>query len=211
MKKEKKQKIYLGSALAALVAGLAIFTLLLYIEKKELSAYETVHVYCAAEKIEKGQIITGENCGRLIKCVELPANMVCAAALGEMEEEWVSACAIDAGSILTQSMVCPAEEIGPKENEVLVTFGAQELYQAAGGVLRAGDWIRILHMDKETGMVTTLIPKVAIVRAMDASGNRVENAAGKATLFSVYLKAESSEPFYEAIGNGSIRIVKLSR
>ena len=52
-----------GGMLAALVAAVAVFTVMLQLEKNVLTSYEKGTVYTAAVEIPRGQVITQENCG----------------------------------------------------------------------------------------------------------------------------------------------------
>ena len=57
---------------------------------------------------------------------------------------------IEKGSVVTRGMLESEEQItGEMEEAVIAGFRAEDLYQAVGGVLRAGDRIHIYCIDKE--------------------------------------------------------------
>lgn len=66
MKKVREKKLSLsnlktGASLAALVAAVATFVILMQVEKSVLTQYEKGIVYTASKAIAKGQMITEEN------------------------------------------------------------------------------------------------------------------------------------------------------
>ena len=57
---------------------------------------------------------------------------------------------IEKGSVVTRGMLESEEQItGEMEEAVIAGFRAEDLYQAVGGVLRAGDRIHIYCIDME--------------------------------------------------------------
>ena len=86
MKAEKKRRLINGSMVAALVAAVAVFGVMLQIEKKALAAYEKAPIYTASREIPKGQMITEENSKEYFKEVMLEKTAIPDTAICNVEQ-----------------------------------------------------------------------------------------------------------------------------
>ena len=75
------RKIRLGVSIAALVAAVSVFAIMLRIEENVLSGYERGIVCVAAGDIPKGLVITEQNCGKYFRLVETDKKCISSAAL----------------------------------------------------------------------------------------------------------------------------------
>ena len=139
--------VWTGSMIAALVAAIGVFLLMLHMEKQALSDYEKDYIYVAEKAIPKGVKITEENFEDYMVLKELDKSMIPGTAVNEKEQvvQCVAKEDIDAGVLLTSGMFETFLEITARmEQPVIAGFKAEDLYQVVGGVLRAGD--RIIYI-----------------------------------------------------------------
>lgn len=216
MKTDKKQvgsKVWTGSILAALVVAITIFMVLLQLEKKALSEYEKGVVYVAATEIPKGVFITENNQNQYLKKVELDVKLIPKTALKSYEQlvGLVSASTIEEGVFVTEGMF-ERENIITKEMDepVIAGFKAEDLYQVAGGVLRAGDRIHIYTVS-ESGIAGLIWEDVFIQQVFDSGGNVIApgNITSSAQRINVYFDAGDIERFYTELARGTLRVVKV--
>ena len=151
MRKSTKNKIWNGSILAAFIAAAAVFILMLQAEKKVLAEYEKITVCVTIDDLPKGESITEDNILNYVQTVEIDRKIVPDTAIKNMDEITgrIAVHRIEKGSVVTRGMLESEEQItGEMEEAVIAGFRAEDLYQAVGGVLRAGDRIHIYCIDK---------------------------------------------------------------
>ncbi len=216
MKTDKKQvgsRVWTGSILAALIAAITIFMVLLQLEKKSLSEYEKGMVYVAATEIPKGVFITENNRDEYFQMVELDVKLIPKTALQSCEQVvgLVSGSTIEEGVFLTEGMF-ERENIITKEMDepVIAGFKAEDLYQVAGGVLRAGDRIHIYTVS-ESGIAGLIWEDVFVQQVFDSGGNVIAsgNTTSAAQRINVYFDARDIERFYTELARGTLRVVKV--
>lgn len=216
MKTDKKQigsKVWTGSILAALIAAVTIFMVLLQMEKKVLSEYEKGMVYVAATEIPKGVFITENNQKDYLMAVELDVKLIPKTALQNSQQlvGLVSATVIEEGVFLTEGMFEQENQITKEmEEPVIAGFKAEDLYQVAGGVLRAGDRIHIYTVS-ELGVAGLIWEDVFVQQVFDSSGNTIApgNTTSAAQRINVYFDAGDIERFYTELARGTLRVVKV--
>jgi hypothetical protein len=210
--KNKKMKLWLGTAAAAFSVALAVFVVMLQTEKNILSGYERGEIYVAADNITSGQAITEENIESFVELKSMEKEMIPDNAVAD-----ISALAgknadrdIDSGTILTLGMfeTVNGETLGMSE-PVIAGIKADDLYQFTDGVLRAGDRICIYNED-EDGNVRLKWSNIYVQQVFDGSGrtiavNDTENAAQR---INVYMDKSDIEEFYTDISSGTVRVVK---
>lgn len=216
MKTDKKQvrsRVWTGSILAALVAAVAIFAVMLQMEKQVLAEYERGNIYVAARDIPKGVLITEENAGEYLRPEEIDVKLIPGTALQRPEqlEDLVAGSNIDEGVLLTVGMFESLNEITSRmEEPVIAGFRAEDLYQVVGGVLRAGDRIHIYTVS-ETGVAGLVWENVFVESVFDSGGNMITGGdkASAAQRINVYLDAGDVERFYTELAGGTLRVVKV--
>lgn len=209
----KGEKRWIGSMIAALLAAVGIFTMMLQTEKKMLSEYERGEIYVAVKEIPKGTLINNSNMAAYLERRELDKGVIPDTALTDPEQingliaDWT----IDAGTLLTNGMFETRNKITEHmQQPVIAGFKADDLYQVVGGVLRAGDWIHIYTVS-ENGTANLIWNKVFVEQVFDSAGNPIggENATASAQRINVYLDAKDVEYFYTELARGTLRVVKV--
>lgn len=217
MKKVREKKLSLsnlktGASLAALVAAVATFVILMQVEKSVLTQYEKGIVYTASKAIAKGQMITEENYMQYMTQREMDKNMIPDTALTEPAQVRGMAAAYDVeeGVLLTGGMFEELDEIlAGMEEPVIAGVKAEDIYQVAGGMLRAGDRIHIYTV--RDGKAVLAWDEVYVQQVFDASGKGISNTDSStvAQRMNVYLDKRDIEAFYTELAGGSLRAVKV--
>lgn len=208
-----KNRIWVGSIIAALVAAITVFVVMLQMEKNMLLQYEKKGILIAAQEIPKGQLITIDNCGEYFKEMELDHNCIPDTALISLEQvqDMVAVADIEKGVLLTEGMFEEIESITKNmQSPVIAGFRADDLYQVVGGVLRTGDRINIYHMTQD-GEVVLNWQDVFVQQVFDNGGVSIANGDKQtaAQRINVYLEQGNVEQFYTELSTGSLRVVKV--
>lgn len=208
-----KSRIWIGSIIAALVAAVAVFAVMMQMEKNLLLQYEKSSILVAAKEIPKGQMITAQNCETYFAEMELDKNCVPETALVSMEqiEDMVSVADIEKGVLLTGGMFEELNEITVHmQVPVIAGFKADDLYQVVGGVLRTGDRINIYQITEE-GEAILNWQNVFVQQVFDNAGISIANDDEQtaAQRINVYLEQANVEQFYSQLATGTLRVVKV--
>lgn len=206
------KKLKMGGIIAALAASFAIFAAMVQIEKNILTQYERGTIYIAAREIPRGQLITEDNYKLYFMEQQLDKSCIPAAALRSPEQvaELAAVYTIEQGVLLTQGMFRRMDEIlAQMERPVVAGFKAEDIYQVAGGVLRAGDRVNIYAV-REDG-ASLVWQWVYVQQVFDASGNAIPSGdtVTAAQRVNVFLDEADVEDFYTQLAGGSLRVVKL--
>lgn len=193
-----------------------MFVFLLQTEKKVLAEYEKEPVCVVAAEIPRGEKITGDNVGQYVAMTEIDKSIVPRSALRNTEDVMgrVAVYGIDEGTVLTAGMLREEAEItGQMEEPVIAGFRAEDLYQVAGGVLRAGDRIHIYCVDREEKAGTGIIlwENVCIQQVFDQTGVAIngKDSTTPAQRINIYMDKKDVNGFYSALAQGSLRAVKV--
>lgn len=198
---------------AALIASVAVFGLMLKLEKDVLTQYEKGIIYTAAREIPKGQVITQDNCRDYLERKELDKSCIPKTAITDTEQlgELSAAARIEKGVLLTAGMFERLDEItGQLEKPVIAGFKAEDLYQAVGGVLRSGDRIHIYSVE-ENGETSAVWKTAFVQQVFDGGGTAIpsDDTVTPAQRINIYLEEEQVERFYSDLAAGSLRVVKV--
>ena len=142
-----------GISLTALAAAVAMFVILVQMEKNVLAEYEKGEVYIAAHRIPKGQMITAENYMDYFIIKEMDKKLISDTALTTLQQvqDMAAIYDVEQGTHLTEGMFEELRNIwSGMEEPVIAGFRAEDIYQVAGGTLRAGDRIHIYIVKDET-------------------------------------------------------------
>lgn len=211
-KKEQLDRIKTGGTIAALAAAAAVFVCMVQMEKSILTQYEKGIIYTAAATIYKGQVITESNYREYFVEKELDKSCIPPTALSAPEQLYglTAVYDIEPGVLLTKGMFESLENIRSELDEpVIAGFKAEDIYQVAGGVLRAGDRIHIYYVRDQEAVLAW--ESVYIQQVFDISGKNIE-AADKTTAaqrLNIYLDKKDIEAFYAGLASGSLRVVKV--
>ena len=214
--KNTKNRIWSGSIIAAFIAAAAVFFVMLQTEKKVLTEYEKTVVCVAAEDIPKGENITKDNLYDYVIRQEIDSRIVPDTAVRDPEEiiDRITVHCIDKGSVVTGGMLESRQQIIEEMDEpVIAGFRAEDLYQAVGGVLRAGDRIHIYCIDKGEDPVAgrPAWKNLFVQQVFDQNGNVIgsDDTVTPAQRINVYMDNANVDDFYSNLANGSIRVVKI--
>lgn len=219
MSKNEKQKrilqtakLWTGAILSAFVAAVAIYLVLLQVEKNTLTGYEKAEVYLAVCEIPAGQVIQAGDLEKYFQQAQIDSELVPERALKEPEQVigMIVSCGIDKGSLLTEGMFQKMDEIlGEMEHPVIAGFRADDLFQVVGGVLRAGDRIHIYSSEEDLGTFPVW-ENVYVQQVFDSGGTSIESSdkTTAAQRINIYLDKDEVERFYSGLEKGSLRVVK---
>ncbi len=214
MKKERKAsaRLWTGSIIAAFIAALAVFMVMLRMEHDLLNRYEKGAILVAAATIPKGHEIGEAELGKLFVQKELDKTVIPPGALTGPDElpGCVAVYTLEEGSILTKSMFCTKNELTEGMSEpVIAGLKADDIYQTVGGIIRAGDRIHIYNVSQ--GEAGPVWENVAVQKVFDGAGNEIEGSdhTTAAQRINIYLDRDSVKRFYTELSSGSLRIVKI--
>lgn len=199
-----------GIYAAALIMAAGVFSVMTYLQREALSAYEKRPVYIAAEVIPRGTVIDEGNIDDYLVLREVDAGCVPETALGAGSEiEGLSPVFdIDPGTLISPGMFSDRGDVlRGMDHPVLAGFKTDDLSRAVSGVLRAGDRIDIYSCDPETEEGMLLCDDIYIERGYDSSGN-VTYDTGASVMFNIYLESSQVRDFYEGLKSGSLYVVK---
>lgn len=208
---ERRTKLKTGGTIAALAASVAVFVCMIQMEKNILTQYEKGVIYTASSAIPRGQVITEENYRKYFEEKELDKSCIPASALNDPRQLWglTAVFDIDPGVLLTEGMFETLEEIWSEMSEpVIVGLRVEEIYQAANGVLRAGDRIHIYFVGEQGEK--SVWESVYVQQVFDASGKSIANTdrTTAAQRMNIYLDKKDVEAFYAGLAGGNLRAVK---
>lgn len=211
---EERKRVLPGVILAAFVATLVTYAVLLHIEKNALSAYEKADCWILTESLEKGTEIAQNNISQLFQRVQVDAQHIPREALTDPESLVGSqaSIAIPQGSIATAPMFTSRGIYrAALEHPVIAGCKAEDLYQLVSGTLRSGDRIHIYTVNEEQGDAYLVWDDVMVYQTFDSSGNVIapQDTVSAAARINVLLEEESAELFYSELYKGSLRVVKL--
>lgn len=206
-------KVWIGSIIAALVAAVAVFAVMMQMEKNLLTQYEKGSILVAAREIPKGQLITANNAAVYFEETELDRKCIPETALQSMEQiqDMVPVADIEEGVLLTSGMFEEIDRItADMKAPVIAGFKAEDLYQVVGGTLRTGDRIHIYSVDEED-VVTLNWSNVFVQEVFDNAGAKIanEDKVTSAQRVNVYMDKADIESFYSELSQGSLRVVKV--
>ena len=205
--------ILIGTIIAALVAAIGVFLIMMQMEKNMLLQYEKGSILIACKKIPKGQIISEDNAMLFFEMTEIEKQCIPKTALTSWDEiaDMVPVQRIDEGVLLTSGMFEKIEEVtADMKTPVIAGFKADDLYQVVGGVLRTGDRIHIYGVT-EQGEVKLNWQNVFVQQVFDNAGNHIgsEDKQTSAQRINIYLEQNNVERFYSELAEGSLRVVKV--
>lgn len=200
-------------AIAALLAAVAVFAVMLQLEKNVLSEYEKGTIYVAGTQIPKGQVITEENREQYLETREVDKSMIPDSALTDAEQVngLIASVSLEQGVLLCRGMFQTKQEILEElEQPVIAAFKGDDLYQVVGGVLRGGDRIHIYSVS-EAGEALLTWENIFVESVYDQNGLKIQagDDASCAARINVYLDKADVEQFYTSLAEGALRVVKV--
>lgn len=215
--KEKRTRkvawLWNGGIVAALIAAVAVFAVMLQLEKNVLTQYEKGTIYVVKKEIPKGQRITDNNYTEYMEPKELDKNCIPQTALNSYEQisDMVAVSKLEQGVLLTQGMFEKENLVTAAMAEPVITgFKVEDMYQVAGGTLRTGDRIHIYNVNEE-GYALLTWENVFVQEVFDNSGIAIgnEDEVSAAQRVNIYMDKADVEQFYTELASGSLRAVKV--
>lgn len=203
-----------GIILAAFVAAVITYVVLLNVEKNALSAYEKADCWIMTETLEKGTELTLDIIGSLFQQIQVDVRHIPQEAVTDPHALVGSQAAITipVGSMVTNAMFTQAGSYrAALDKPVIAGCKAEDLYQMVGGTLRSGDRIHIYTVDEELGQAYQIWDNVMIYQVFDSAGNLIppQDTVSAAARINVLLEEGNAELFYSELYKGSLRVVKL--
>lgn len=200
-----------GGIIAALISAVAVFAVMVQMEKNILTQYEKGIIYVAIAEIPKGETVTEDNYANFFVQQQLDSSCIPATALRSPDQirGLVAKTDIEQGVLLTTGMFEPVDEIlAAMEEPVIAGFKAEDLYQVVSGVLRSGDRVNIYSVKEEE--VVLVWQDIFVQQVFDASGAAIASGdtVTAAQRINVYLDRADVERFYGELASGSLRVVK---
>lgn len=204
-----------GGVVIALVAAVAVFAVMLQVEKNALADVEKGSVVVAITAIPEGQLITAENREVYLGLKEMETALIPehAALTPEELEGRMAVFDVDSGTVMTFGMLRDVNEMTEgMEEPVIAGFKADDLYQVVGGVLRAGDRIHVYSVS-EDHEVNLIWENLFVQDVFDQAGKQIQSGdtATSAQRINVYLDRADVEKFYSELATGTLRVVKVCR
>lgn len=211
--KPDKKNILPGAALAALIAAILVYCIMLNVEKNVLREYEKGIVLIAAKEMERGIVLTEHNVDTYLMEKEVDKGIIPEKALTDKKlvYQQIICQKVDKGAVLTEAMVTNGKQLEDEMYEPVVAgFKAEDLYQVVSGVLRSGDKIHIYTVDRDTGITYLVWDDIWVKEVFDNSGTIVsgDDRITAVQRVNILMEKEDVEQFYSELEAGSLRVVK---
>lgn len=213
-KKEKQRKNILpGAIIIGILVSAIIYIVMLNMEKNMLTAYEKGTIYVASKSIPKGIEIEESNYIDFFAPKEIDKSIIPTSAITNKKQliGLVPSNKIDEGTLITSGMFESINEITKDMKEpVIAGFTVNDIYQVAGGTLRAGDRIHIYNV-KEDNTAVLIWSNIYVKQVFDKTGASIPNtnSTAAAQIINIYMDSSDIEQFYSDIAIGSLRVVKV--
>ena len=211
--KPDKKNILPGAGLAALIAAILVYCIMLNVEKNVLREYEKGIVLIAAKEMERGIVLTEHNVDTYLMEKEVDKGIIPEKALTDKKlvYQQIICQKVDKGAVLTEAMVTNGKQLEDEMYEPVVAgFKAEDLYQVVSGVLRSGDKIHIYTVDRDTGITYLVWDDIWVKEVFDNSGTIVsgDDRITAVQRVNILMEKEDVEQFYSELEAGSLRVVK---
>ena len=198
--------------------SMALYTLMLFVERVMVTDKEYDYVYVTASTLNKKTAITEDNVERYFVRQRREAESLPQECITDIDVliGMISARDYAENEIITmKGFETIDEHIAGIDNPVEVSFSAGNLSQVAGGVLRAGDYINIWSVSEGMGydrssIMAELICSYAYVnRVFSTSGEEIrrdDNEGYAASIVNIIIPSEMEEKFNVALSKGTLRV-----
>ena len=200
--------------LGSFLVAVALFGVLVGVEKNLLSDYEKVSVVLCKIDVPKGTKITKENVSQYFYDYEVDIALVNDTCIKDKNEviNTVVEKSLSAHEILRKDDCTKEAEIYNKfSNPVEASITATNPGDIVSGTIRRGDYVDIAVVNKDTLEYDLMLKKVYVVDAFTSTGEKVsENAEGTAaTMLTVVEEKDNLAKFYSARETGNVIVTKL--
>ena len=200
--------------LGSFLVAVALFGVLVGVEKNLLSDYEKVSVVLCKIDVPKGTKITKENVSQYFYDYEVDIALVNDTCIKDKNEviDTVVEKSLSAHEILRKDDCTKEAEIYNKfSNPVEASITATNPGDIVSGTIRRGDYVDIAVVNKDTLEYDLMLKKVYVVDAFTSTGEKVsEKAEGTAaTMLTVVEEKDNLAKFYSARETGNVIVTKL--
>ena len=200
--------------LGSFLVAVALFGVLVGVEKNLLSDYEKVSVVLCKIDVPKGTKITKENVSQYFYDYEVDIALVNDTCIKDKNEviDTVVEKSLSAHEILRKDDCTKEAEIYNRfSNPVEASITATNPGDIVSGTIRRGDYVDIAVVNKDTLEYDLMLKKVYVVDAFTSTGEKVsENAEGTAaTMLTVVEEKDNLAKFYSARETGNVIVTKL--
>ena len=200
--------------LGSFLVAVALFGVLVGVEKNLLNDYEKASVVLCKTDVPKGTKITKENVNQYFYDYEVDIALVNDTCIKDKNEviDTVVENSLSAHEILRKDDCTKEAEIYNKfSNPVEASITATNPGDIVSGTIRRGDYVDIAVVNKDTLEYDLMLKKVYVVDAFTSTGEKVsENAEGTAaTMLTVVEEKDNLAKFYSARETGNVIVTKL--
>ena len=200
--------------LGSFLVAVALFGVLVGVEKNLLNDYEKASVVLCKTDVPKGTKITKENVSQYFYDYEVDIALVNDTCIKDKNEviDTVVEKSLSAHEILRKDDCTKEAEIYNKfSNPVEASITATNPGDIVSGTIRRGDYVDIAVVNKDTLEYDLMLKKVYVVDAFTSTGEKVsENAEGTAaTMLTVVEEKDNLAKFYSARETGNVIVTKL--
>ena len=200
--------------LGSFLVAVALFGVLVGVEKNLLNDYEKASVVLCKTDVPKGTKITKENVSQYFYDYEVDIALVNDTCIKDKNEviNTVVEKSLSAHEILRKDDCTKEAEIYNRfSNPVEASITATNPGDIVSGTIRRGDYVDIAVVNKDTLEYDLMLKKVYVVDAFTSTGEKVsENAEGTAaTMLTVVEEKDNLAKFYSARETGNVIVTKL--
>lgn len=203
------------SVAVILVLAVVTFLCLIFIENQMSQKYKRTDLVMTVKEVPKGTKLTDKNIENYFKVEEVDEKLVTEGSIRELKElkslkGLYAAENISAGKLVyRENFKSEADEKEKFENPVTASIGIAAFSDGASGILRKGDVINIMAVDKQSGNAIDILPyNVTITDAFDSQGNIIQpgDSTTVAITFNFVMEKNDTNDFYEAAENAVIKL-----
>ena len=200
--------------LGSFLVAVALFGVLVGVEKNLLNDYEKASVVLCKTDVPKGTKITKENVSQYFYDYEVDIALVNDTCIKDKNEviNTVVEKSLSAHEILRKDDCTKEAEIYNRfSNPVEASITATNPGDIVSGTIRRGDYVDIAVVNKDTLEYDLMLKKVYVVDAFTSTGEKVSgNAEGTAaTMLTVVEEKDNLAKFYSARETGNVIVTKL--
>ena len=200
--------------LGSFLVAVALFGVLVGVEKNLLSDYEKVSVVLCKIDVPKGTKITKENVSQYFYDYEVDIALVNDTCIKDKNEviDTVVEKSLSAHEILRKDDCTKEAEIYNKfSNPVEASITATNPGDIVSGTIRRGDYVDIAVVNKDTLEYDLMLKKVYVVDAFTSTGEKVDDGVEgtAATMLTVVEEKNNLAKFYSARETGNVIVTKL--
>ena len=200
--------------LGSFLIAVALFGVLVGVEKNLLSDYEKESVVLCKTDIPKGTMITKENIDQYFEDYEVDIALVNDTCIKDKNEviDTVVENSLSAREILREGDCTKEAEIYHRfKNPVEASITATNPGDIVSGTIRRGDYVDIAVVNKDTLEYDLMLNEVYVVDAFTSTGEKVSGDAEgtAATMLTVVEEKNNLAEFYSARETGNVIVTKL--